>query len=112
MASDSESRHKETDVIEFLTHDRKLWGNIHKQLKSSVEAALLTEAQKDAAKRALLSGSEKVRRVAICELGEHHAQPPVVKDRPVQWARTTLFFFEVKRPAREAEHSAVSRARV
>jgi len=26
MVSHSESRHKETDVIEFLTHDRKLWG--------------------------------------------------------------------------------------
>ena len=56
-----------------------------------MEAALLTEAQKDAAKHVLSSGSE-VRGVTICELGEHHVQPPlpVLKERPMQWTPATF----------------------
>jgi len=91
--SDSESRHKETDVIEFLTHDRKLWGIFISNLKRSVKAALLTEAQKDAAKRGLSSGSEKVRRAIICELGEHHVLTPPHRVRRTPHAMDTCNFF-------------------
>jgi hypothetical protein len=77
---------------------------------------LLTGAQKDAAKRVLLSGSEKARRVTICELGEHHVQPTPSPHPRVQRMPHAMdsynFLGGVKGPELEAEHPVLSCVRV
>ena len=79
-----------------------------------MEAAVLTEAQLDAAKRVFPSGSQKVRRLTACEPGEHHVHTPIhpLCSKKAPCNRHLQLFFGIKGLEREADHPPLSCAGV